>query len=167
MKANVQLRKQQDTSKRSSQSDGPVLQPSSRNRQIEKYGWPETITLDAPPADVALFFGAQQTDGAIPIYLTNATGTPLSTAFASDAGFIEFDETHKDTLPHVRALGTVENGTGIFLDSYILELAEDFLISYTVLATTEQGTRYCGSAPILSPPRDGWIPIEDWAPITA
>lgn len=167
MKANVQPLKPQGTSKRSQQPDGPVLHPNSPNRQIEKYGWPETITLNAPPAGVALFFGAQQIGGAIPIYLVNATGAPLSTAFASDAGFIDFDETDKDTLPHVQALGTLEDCKGICLDSYILDLAGDFLISYTVLATTEQGTRYCGSAPVLSPPRDGWIPIQDWAPIPA
>lgn len=167
MKANVHSLKPQVTSKRSPQLDGPILQPNSRNRQIDKFGWPETITLNAPPTGVVLFFGAQLTHGAIPIYLANATGAPLSGAFASDAGFIDSDETHTATLPHVRALGTVEDGAGTFLDAYILDLAGDFLISYTVLATTELGTRYCGSASVLSSPREGWIPIEDWAPIPA
>lgn len=168
MKAAVHPLKPDGISKRSSKADGPVLLPNSRNGQIEKYGWPETVTFNVrPAANVALFFGAQQTNGMIPIYLANATGTPLSAVFASDVGFIECDEAHKDTLPHVRPLGTVQMGVGVFLDSYCLDLAGTFLITYAVLATAEEGSRYSGSVTILFPPRDGWLPIEDWSPVPA
>ncbi|WP_026615467.1 hypothetical protein [Ensifer aridi] len=154
-------------SKFSSQPDHPVLQAASRSHQLEKYGWPETIILNVPLAGVALFLRAQEIDGIVPIYLVNAIGAKLKSVFVSDAGFIDFDETHEDTLPHVCALESVENGTGVFLDAYNLDLARDFLVSYTVIATTEQGIRYSGTAHVLEPPRDDWCPVEDWAPISA
>ncbi|KNY14376.1 hypothetical protein AKG11_24580 [Shinella sp. SUS2] len=150
-----------------SHSDLPILQSNARSHQLARHGWPETISLDGPSSGVALLFGAPQTSRIVPIYLANATGSLLIDVFVSDAGFINFDETHEDTRPHVRALETIESGTGSFLDAYLLDLAGDFLVSYSVIATTEQGVRYYGSAPISRPPHDGWIAIEDWAPIRA
>ncbi|GEC31682.1 hypothetical protein N181_01880 [Sinorhizobium fredii USDA 205] len=164
MKAIVHPREVEGISKPSSQLDLPVLQSNWRSHQIEKYRWPETIILNAPAAGVALFFGEQRINQTIPVYLVNATGRRLSGVFASDAGFIDFDEAHEDTLPHVRALGIVEDGTGTFLDAYNLKLAGDFFISYTVIATTEQGTRHSGTAHI-SPPPGNWTLIGDWASI--
>ncbi|WP_173512450.1 hypothetical protein [Sinorhizobium psoraleae] len=64
-------------------------------------------------------------------------------------------------------MGTVEDGTGTFLDAYNLNLAGDFLVSYTVIATTGQSTRHSGTAHISQPPRDNWALIEDWASVEA
>lgn len=151
--------------KRTSNCDFPALQSNDRRHQLEYDGWREKITLDQQATGVALFFDGELSSRKIPIYLANATGARLCSVFASDAGFINFNETHEDTLAHVRALGTIDSGTGSFLDTYLVELGGDFLISYTIIATSEEGVRYCGSASILRAPDDGWIAFENWAPI--
>ncbi|MCJ7997030.1 hypothetical protein J5N58_21420 [Rhizobium cremeum] len=161
MKAN----KNPSRSKRTSNCDFPVLQSNDRRHQLECDGWREKITLNQQATGVALFFGGELSSRKVPIYLANATGARLCSVFGSDAGFIDFNETHEDTLAHVRALGTIDSGTGSFLDTYLLDLGGDFLISYSFIATSEEGVRYHGSASIQRPPDDGWIALENWAPI--
>jgi hypothetical protein len=146
-------------------SDTPVLRPTSRSRQLEEYGWQEVIDLNACPTGIALFFEPKQKTRVIPIYLANATGSPLKSVFVSDAGFNNFDAAHEDTQQHVRALRTIEHGKGLFLDACHLDLRGDLCVTYTVIATNDHGIRYSGTASFSRRPRDGWTIVHDWAPI--
>ncbi|KQS91123.1 hypothetical protein ASG42_11605 [Rhizobium sp. Leaf391] len=131
----------------------------SRSDEIVAYDWPETITLDAPPFAIALFFGSQWVRGKIPLYVANATGSRLLDVTVSSLGSTVFDGKHVGTTPSVKKLGTIETGKGRLLEAYDLQFDSDFLTSYSVTAATDDGPQYSGVAHIKEPPPTKWTRI--------
>ncbi len=132
-----------------------------------EYEWPETIKLEAPPFQLALYFGQTWVRGNVPLYVANATTNDLHDVTVSSIGLTEADGESIETTTSEKKLGTIRAGTGRLLEAYDLKFDSDFVVVYTVAATETDGVRRGGQAITKGPPSQRWLRIDRWSPILA